>query len=289
MYRIEVIIINIDFLNKKLTGYYRFRKISKVHHKTIYLEIKHIESFLKFLNDIEKYDLTSIDSYIFEKFISYCKNNKNKNKTINAKLTSLNHFFNYLVKYEHLYKYNPLIHVKKLDNEPESIQKIISQKHLKLILDTYDTLPYGIRDKCIALIVLETALSLSIVINLKLNCFSKDFTYFNIDIDSEKKRFFISSSLSNLLKKYLMFRITNLLVNRSSEFLFISRRRNSYTIRNFQLQFKEVLIYANISNLYTPRTLRATAIYNLSKQLGKTNLSNMINQTRIPNCYEIDN
>ncbi|MEM4261188.1 MAG: tyrosine-type recombinase/integrase [Candidatus Woesearchaeota archaeon] len=257
--------------------------------RTIYLDIKTIEMFDKFMYyAFDEVLIEDVNNFHIEEFKLFCYEGlKNNNKTINAKLKSLNLFFNYLTDIWHIYEYNPLFKVKKLRNEAEKKPTILNSSDLKILFENMRKLN-GIRDIVLSKLILQTGSLISDILNIKLSDIdisSKVVTF--IDDDGFVKEFPLSDSLLIDLKEYLAERTNYPSIIGDSKYLFLSSLGHKYNIRNFQLFFKEALIKSDLPLTISPRHLRSTALYNFSKIVEEDKLKEISGQVKVKQYYEL--
>ncbi|NFF89570.1 phage integrase family protein [Clostridium botulinum] len=277
-------------LNKYIYGFINnFKKTKKLNQKTLYLHIKYIELFDKYLfYYANNKNLNDINEKTIEDYKNFCSNAlKNNNKTINKKLNSLNKFFNYLTKYKYLYRYNIMLNVPLLKNEEEKKPTIFTTSELRLLFNEMRKYIYGYRDILISKIILETGMLTKDVLNLKLDQISLSDKTLVLTIRDNHKLYDLSNNLISDLNQYLNLRKT--LDKNNIYYLFLSNRGNKYSIRSYQIFFREAVSRCNLVKTYLPRHLRSTFLYNISKLVSEDRLRQIAAQNKVTQYYELSN
>lgn len=257
--------------------------------RTVYLDIKTVEMFDKFMyyafTDVLIEDVNN--SHI-EEFKIFCYEGlKNNNKTINAKLKSLKIFFNYLTDIKHIYEYNPLFKVKNLKNEAEKKPTILNSSDIKILFENMRALN-GIRDIVISKFILQTGNKILDILDIKVTDIDTSSKILSIiDDDGVVKEFPLSDSLIVDLKEYLSERSNYPVSISDSKYLFLSSLGHKYNIRNYQLFFKEALVKSDLPLTISPRHLRSTALYNLTKIVEEEKLKEISGQGKVKHYYEL--
>lgn len=277
-------------LNKYIHDFIvHLKELNKYSNTTIYLHIKYIELFDRYLYyAFPNVKLDEINESIINSYIIFCTNQlNNTHKTVNKKLSSLYKFFKYMTNCKYIYKYNIVSNVSYLPNEDESPPTIISSGELLILFDTMRKYIYGYRDICICKIILETGLNTKDILELKLDQLSiHDHTLLiNSKKKQEAKLYHLSSNLINDLQQYMSIRTQ--LDKKNSNYLFLSIRGSKYSIRSFQLFFEEATNRC-LDTKYLPRHLRSTFIYNISNLVDSDRLQRITGQRKVTQYYELN-
>lgn len=279
-------LLNDTFLSdriKKFFAYANFYYQNKLDKRTIYLMVRHIEAFEKFMyyQFPQIQDIQSITETQISDFRDFCSNGlKNDKKTVNSKLTSLKYFFKYLTE-EGLIKYNIVLNITKLKNPQSKKPTFFKSSDLKVLFSEMRTFQYGVRDIVISKIVLTTGLEIQEILNLKLS---------NIDIENKNiiikdKVYPIGDNLMMDFKDYLNIR-KDLNIN-NSNFLFLSKVGTVYSARSYQTLFKRAITNTNIPTHFTPRYLRSTFLYNMARVTREEDLRVIAEQNQLHHYYEL--
>lgn len=279
-------------LSKYIPGFIKYLRDNKiVNDRSSYIALKHIEGFNKYLfYAYSKINIEDINENIIEKYKQFCYYElKNNNKTINYKLNSLGKFFKYLSKNLGLYEYNILLNVSKLKNEEEKKPTIISISQLNCIFNTMRSNIYGIRDICISKIILSTGLKINDVLNLELSAIhiSDSSCYIELFKNNVAVQYPISSELAKDIRDYLLVRSTFNYQSISKNKVFLSESGKKYNIRSYQLFFKEAVARNDFSPSFTPRSLRSTFLYNMSRVVSEDKLQEIASQKKVRQYYEL--
>lgn len=258
--------------------YYKY----ELNKRTIYLIIRHIESFEKFLF-FEHANLTNINQLSelhLNGFKDFCFNGlKNSKKTINSKLTSLKYFFNYLY-IKNLIPYNFVLNINKYKIYNNTPPKIFNSSDLILIFNEMRSNIYGCRDICISKLILTTGIDIKDILMIKVTDISLDDKTLIIN----EKTYPLGDNLLNELREYLSIR--NSINKNDSNYLFLSRNGTPYSVRSFEIFFKKAITNTNIYNL-SPKFLKTTFLYNMAKVTHIEDLKNLTNQTKLDHYYKL--
>ncbi|MVX63624.1 tyrosine-type recombinase/integrase [Clostridium chromiireducens] len=284
-------------LNNHIYGFIHYLKKTsrlkgeekEINRKTLYLHIKYVELFDKFLYySYPSMKLDEINENTINEYKQFClRGLKNNNKTLNKKLNVLNKFFGYLTKYKNLYSYNIMLNVEYEKNEEEHKPTIFTTSNLKLLFDTMRDYIYGQRDIVISKLILETGMLTRNILDIKIDQLSKtDKTIIMKSKSNMPTLYKLSNTLYEELNDYLKLR--DLLDVNCSPYLFLSKRGNKYSIRSYQLFFAEAIRRCDFASTYTPRHLRSTFMYNISKLVSEERLKEITSQNKVKHYYELN-
>lgn len=279
----------VHILNKYIYEFINYlKKTTNLDSKTIYLYVKYIELFDRYIFYFyPELQLKDINEEIVNAYKYFCSNDlKNNNKTINKKLSVLTKFFNYLTKYKQLYPYNIMFNVASLKNEEEKKPTIFTTSELKIIFSQMDEYLYGSRDICISRIILETGMLTRDILNIKLSQLSIVDKTLTISNKNETKIYNLSDILIIYLNKYISNR--NEYNKNNLPYLFLSTQGNKYSIRSYQLFFKEIISKCGLNSTYTPRHLRSTFLYSMSNLVSEERLKEISSQNHVKQYYELN-
>ena len=213
------------------------------------------QAFKKWLFLNQRCDPMDSTESDIENYLKYLKGVNLSNSTINRKLSSLKHFFNYLSKTK-LLKFNPVVNIsgpKKIMSLPKSLSII----DVNSLIDAPDCSNFiGLRDRAMIELLYATGVRISELINLE---------YSNIDLNRSlikvmgkggKERMipFGDDALSWLIQ-YIEFRRKNNLSLNSRDF-FISQQGKKITRQAFWHRIKIYLKASGLSMDVSPHTLR---------------------------------
>ena len=213
------------------------------------------QAFKKWLFLNKRYDLMDSTEFDIENYLKYLKGVNLSNSTINRKLSSLKHFFNYLSKTK-LLKFNPVVNISG-PKKSMSLPKSLSIIDVNSLIDAPDCSNFiGLRDRAMIELLYATGVRISELINLE---------YSNIDLNRSlikvmgkggKERMipFGDDALSWLIN-YIEFRRKNNLSLNSRDF-FISQQGKKITRQAFWHRIKIYLKASGLSMDVSPHTLR---------------------------------
>ena len=277
-------------LNPYISGFMAtINKNKKIMQNTMYLTLKYIDLFDKYMyyyhpsSKIKDINETHIEQYKF-----FCEHKlKNSHKTINSKLIALKKFFNYLTKSLNIYKFNFMLNVSYLQNEKENPPVVISVNNLKILFAKMREYRYGIRDICISKIILQTGLKIQDILNIEMNQISVSDKLLIINSTKGNTVYSLSSVLMKELTDYLEVRKS--FDTNNSKYLFLSQRGNKYSIRSYQMFFDEAVQRCEFDIPYSPRNLRSTFLYRMSRLVSKNKLKEISSQDAVNQYYELSN
>ncbi len=213
------------------------------------------QAFSEWLSSKKKYEVLSVIEEDIENYLKHFQKINLSHTTINRKLSSLKHFFNYLSK-KKLLKSNPIINFSGLKSI-KALPKSLSIIHVNSLIDAPDCSTFiGLRDRAMIELMYATGVRISELINLQ---------YSNIDLNRSlikvmgkggKERMipFGDNALSWLIT-YIEYRRENNLSLSSRDF-FISQQGKQITRQAFWHRIKIYLKAAGLSMDISPHTLR---------------------------------
>ena len=212
-------------------------------------------AFNKWLFLNKRYEAASAIEADIENYLKHLNSINLSNSTINRKLSSLKHFFNFLSKTK-LLKSNPVINISGLKSN-KALPKSLSIIDVNSLIEAPDCTNFiGLRDRAMIELMYATGVRISELINLE---------YSNIDLNRSlikvmgkggKERMipFGDDALS-WLTNYIEFRRKNNLSLNSRDF-FISQQGRKITRQAFWHRIKIYLKALGLSMDISPHTLR---------------------------------
>ena len=212
-------------------------------------------SFLKWVNNVEKIDILSIQEEQVERYVKNFQVQNLASSTINRKISSLKHFYLFLHK-KKLVHSNPIASFSGPKNV-RPLPKSMSENDVASLIQAPDCKNFiGLRDKAMLELLYATGVRISELINLQ---------YTNIDLNrslikvmgkGNKERLipFGENALSCLLD-YINFRRANNLSLSSRDF-FISQQGKKITRQAFWHRIKQYLMQTGLPLDISPHTLR---------------------------------
>tara|TARA_Y100000817_G_scaffold304607_1_gene287797 strand:+ start:444 stop:1346 length:903 start_codon:yes stop_codon:yes gene_type:complete len=213
------------------------------------------QAFNKWLFIKKRYAVTDSSESDIENYLKYLKSINLSNSSINRKLSSLKHFFNYLSKTK-LLKSNPVLNISG-PKKSKALPKSLSIIDVNSLIEAPDCTNFiGLRDRAMIELMYATGVRISELINLE---------YSNIDLNRSlikvmgkggKERIipFGDDALS-WLTNYIEFRRKNNLSLNSRDF-FISQQGRKITRQAFWHRIKIYLKALGLSMDISPHTLR---------------------------------
>lgn len=277
------------FLSELIKSFYYY---SLYHHKgknidkrTLYLKIKSIENFDKFIyfqySDLKK--VSDIEEEHIDAFKEFClKGLHNNRKTINSKLTALKMFFQYLSD-KKLIKYNIVLNIHKFKISSKAKPLLFKSSELKILFEKMRKYKYGIRDVVISKLLLTTGIEINDILMLRLS---------NLDLENnmlefKDKLYPLGAELKKELSEYLVIRKSIDTIN--SHYLFLSSVGTNYSIRSYQVLFKRAVTDSNLNSKLCPRYLRPTFLYNMARVTTKDDLQVLAEQVKLDQYYKLLN
>ena len=213
------------------------------------------QAFNKWLFIKKRYAAKDSSEADIENYLKYLKSINLSNSSINRKLSSLKHFFNYLSKTK-LLKSNPVLNISG-PKKSKALPKSLSIIDVNSLIEAPDCTNFiGLRDRAMIELMYATGVRISELINLE---------YSNIDLNRSlikvmgkggKERIipFGDDALS-WLTNYIEFRRKNNLSLNSRDF-FISQQGRKITRQAFWHRIKIYLKALGLSMDISPHTLR---------------------------------
>lgn len=274
------------FLSNEIKRFYYFaiRKYrDKLDKRTIYIIMGQIEGFEKFM--FHQFpsinNISDLNEDHLAAFKDFCINGlENAKRTVNSKLTSLRYFFQFLSE-EGLIQYNIALNIKKYKIIENDIPTHFNSSDLTILFSEMRKIRYGVRDIAISKIILTTGIEIKDVLDLKLG-----------QLDLDTKRITISDKVYPLgdnllidLKNYLNLR--NEIDVKNSDYIFLSKRGTPYSVRSFQILFKQAMTNTEIPVELSPRFLRTTFLYNMAKVIKEEELREIASQDKVGQYYKL--
>ena len=213
------------------------------------------QDFKKWLSSNKKYRAVAATEADIENYLKHLRVIDLSNSSINRKLSSLKHFFNYLSKTK-LLKSNPVMNISGPKNS-KVLPKSLSIIDVNSLIEAPDCSNFiGLRDRAMIELMYATGVRISELINLE---------YSNIDLNRSlikvmgkggKERMipFGDDALTWLIN-YIEFRRKNNLSLNSRDF-FISQQGKKITRQAFWHRIKIYLKASGLSMDVSPHTLR---------------------------------
>ncbi len=216
------------------------RRYSKNTVDSYCIDIKEFESFLSDL----KIDYNHIDNSIILKFISTVSKN---NRTRSRYLSSLKSYFKFLKQWKDKSFSFDISNIKN-PKISKTLPEYLGVEEIEEYFKTFDEgSKEGIRDKSMAELLYSCGLRISEMINIELNHLNLQEDWLIVLGKGDKERFVpIGSVAKNLINKYIDNSRKEILKERKSSYLFITRLGKPFTRVG---AWKKIKKYAQISGL----------------------------------------
>lgn len=203
--------------------------------------------FLRFLGNKNLSEVTHID---VEDFMMYCQNERNNSDwALARKYTSLNSFFNTMIKKEYLDIRNPMDKVDKVKVR-KKVREYLTVDEYKQVIN-YLEKQNDIRGLALFSLMYSSACRISEIYQLNRDSLDFNKRQFKVIGKGLKERIcFFSEDAREKILNYLNSRNDNL------EPLFISREKNRWSKRAIQNYVKNTVRRTGINKTITPHCLR---------------------------------
>lgn len=244
-----------------------------------------ILQFFKYIkkNEIEIQDVVSSD---LEKYLLYFKNKSLEKASISRKLSSLNHFFNFLVE-DNITKDNPVKGLE-LPKQTKKLPTILSIEQVdKLIsISKKDDSPSGVRLNTMIEILYATGIRISELVEMKLSSLYEDKNFLLIIGKGNKERLVpISDNTRVTINKYLGIRNHFIIKEEESKWLFPSKQSSKGYIsrQRFNQLLSELSQKAelNIKKISPHKLRHAFATHLLANGVDLRSLQQMLGHSDI--------
>ena len=221
-----------------------------------------IESYKRDLLKFKKYlkskkiKLLDIARHDILDFLLYLKNKKLSDSTIGRNLAAIKTFWKFLVK-EQIIKENFLLLVE-MPKIWKKIPDVLDKNEIiKLLEGPINDTIVGIRDKAILELLYATGLRVSELVNLKLEDINLKENFLYCFGKGEKQRLVpIGSFAKNALIEYLQNSREVFLLNKESDYIFLSRLGKNLSRQSICKIIKKYMKKTAIKKNITPHTLR---------------------------------
>ena len=242
-----------DTLESYLTYLVVIRGLSENTINSYKTDIEKLFSFLKKSNvgsiaNIEPDHLTDFAVELNIKGLSI--------RSISHCIVSVKQFFKYLLL-ENIIQNDPTVNLitpkmKRL------IPDVLSLEDIEKILNAPDVSTFeGLRDSAMLEILYASGVRVSELVNLTLSSLNQDHGYLVVFGKGSKERLApISQTSLKKIKDYLSLSRPNLIKNKISDFIFITRRGSNFTRQGFWKIIKNYATKAGIQQNISPHTIR---------------------------------
>lgn len=216
---------------------------------------KDLNSFYSYLDKnkllkIERINKTNIISYLFE-----LRKQGKSNSTMNRALCVLRSFFKFL-HYNSIIKIDPTIAVE-IPKAEEKKLKIISTNDIEKLISSIPTdTSRGVRDKAMLILMYETGIRVSEIINLSLSDYNSQLKILTIR-KGKKIRFLpLNQACENILNTYIENERNKLKKDKSTDYLFLNQNGELMSRQGFWKNLKAYSKKADLKIEITPQSFR---------------------------------
>lgn len=243
-----------DMLDSFITYLVVVRGLSK---NTSEAYSRDINKFLSFIEKNYLVDITKVKSSYISEFTTSLKKDGLNVKSINRCIVSVKQFFKYLLV-ENIVEEDPTINITT-PKMKTSVPEVLSLRDIENILSmpqqnhSYE----GLRDSAMLEVLYATGLRVSELVGLKQNNVNSDQGFILVFGKGSKERLVpLGQKSLKKLKDYLQFSRPNLIKNKISDYLFITRRGNKFTRQGFWKLIKNYALQTGITKNISPHTIR---------------------------------
>ena len=242
----EIYKINLElkkYINEYLNAEYNTSKNTRDSYATdVYLLAKNYKG-----KNIKKLSKEDIQEYLR-------KSNKSS-KTIARYLTSITHFYDYLLNHGEITK-NPCSEIKMPKLE-KKLPDYLTIEEVDNLLDIRASTAYDLRNKAMLEVLYATGMRISELCNLTMsNLFLEDGLVKVMGKGSKERLVPINDTAVHALDEYLKFGRNVLLGTKTCEYVFISSRHSKITRQAFFKYIKKLCGEKGIKKNISPHTLR---------------------------------
>ena len=233
------------------------KNVKKYSINTVNSYISDINIFISYLR-VEKVNYKNINRDIIRSYLKYLDDNNYKSSSINRILSSLNDYYNYLVKNK-IIKYNYFNDINRPRKEKKLPNFINYNEYMNLIstIEKEDNTYLRLRNLLLLEILFDTGLRVSEAVNIKI----KDIDFKNHSIrvlgkGSKERIVYFGDYASNYLEEYLSLREG--IKSSDDEYLFWNKNHQKLTRRGAEYLINNIAKKALLKQKITPHTLRHT-------------------------------
>lgn len=233
------------------------KNVKKYSINTVNSYVSDINIFISYLS-VEKVNYKNINRDIIRSYLKYLDENNYKSSSINRILSSLNDYYNYLVKNK-IIKYNYFNDINRPRKEKKLPNFINYAEYMNLIstIEKEDNAYLRLRNLLLLEILFDTGLRVSEAVNIKI----KDIDFKNHSIrvlgkGSKERIVYFGDYASNYLEEYLSLREG--IKSSDDEYLFWNKNYQKLTRRGAEYLINNIAKKALLKQKITPHTLRHT-------------------------------
>ena len=210
------------------------------------------------------YDLVSLAKFYENRNIAYLKKeeiqeylrkNNNKARTKAHYLTSLEHFYNYLLE-KNIIKDNPIQDIV-MPKIGKKLPEYLTEEEINTLLDFRANTIYEIRNQAMLELLYGTGIRISELCNLTMSNLYIEDEMIKVFGKGNKERIIPMNEIAiQALKRYLEYSRSYLLGTKTCEYVFISSRHTKITRQAFFKFLKQLCRDKHIEKEISPHTIR---------------------------------
>ena len=261
--------------------------MTSIKRKTSSTRKAYLGYLIDFYNFINERNLSfeAVKPMHIDEYIDYLSSKGNKEAIINAKLSAIISFYNFLLENDIIAK-NPCSTKKKMAIKEKATVIYMTENEIKEVKDSVinNKIKYCNRDLCIITLGCATGLRVSAIVNIDLDDINFDEKTISVIEKGNKSRtIYIGENTINIIQRWMKDRAIILGNNNQEKALFISQK----THKRMSVDAVGNMIKKNAKGIdkhITPHKMRSTCamklydktgdIYLTAQQLGHANIKN---------------
>ncbi|HPF83390.1 MAG TPA: tyrosine recombinase XerC [Bacilli bacterium] len=246
-------------MNKYLEDFLNYLEVERRYSNETIINYRiDIEQFIKYCNENNLLNFSSITYEELRNYLQYLFKNNYSNKTISRHISSLRSYYKYLINKD-IIKTNPIELLSSPKNEFR-LPIYLNTIELEELMEVPNReSKIGKRDLLILEMFYSTGVRLSELVNIKIN--DIDFNEKSILIKGKgnKERYvYYGKQCSIYLDDYINNSRSYLLNNNINDYLFINQKGNKITQSGIEFIIKKILNNSDLNIHLTPHVLRHT-------------------------------
>jgi len=268
---------NYEKIFKKFDSWLNQISLYSESAKANYLSIT--RNFLRYLESFSVYRLSDANLDLLLKFVQFKGNERYAASFIGVRLSSLSLFYKWAYKYGYCRK-NLIIEYRKtklnakssLDSKEQAIdisKDLISLEEQDILINAkIGNDPLAVRNKCIVLLILASALYAEEVLTLSMDTLNLERGYLDISkTDKRARKINLDMAMCKSSCLHWLKQRNIILAGKKSDYLFVTRSGTSLTKRMLYKVISQYLLQCGITKKHLgAEILRQTSICNMVKQ-----------------------
>ncbi len=208
--------------------------------------------------NIENIDFLNIKYSDIRNFYNYLERKHYSKNTIARHISCIRGFYKYL-SFNNIIKSNPFS-LATLPKKDKLLPKFLYYNELEEMFAVCNlTNPYGQRNRAILEVLYATGLRVSELVNIKIS--DIDFNEMSIKVlgkGNKERIVYFGRYAQKYLQEYLQDGRNKLLVNKTSDYLFINNKKTNISSRAIEMIIKDIVKKTSIETGITPHSIRHT-------------------------------